>query len=256
MSAAGAPPAEAEVSPARPAHQVLGAAGLGSACLAPVAAAPAALRIANDGLSVPVALLAAAGSVALLLGPVILAGRAIEGRGARFGTLGVGIALALGPLAAFGGVLKAATHHRQLGAVTFAIVAAVVVCGAVAVAHRLLELSRGDGLSRVVARAGIGVSVVVSTALFVRGLVAALGADGAQSGLRPTVLDLALLVAAAVVGTRASFPRRVPAAAGLVAWPLLVVAALASFRSSPELGSKASRVAPLVVAPVSWIAPR
>jgi len=97
---------------------------------------PAAIR---TSVSFGVAWLVLGGSTALALAPAAALLRCARPlpRGAWVPALG--LLLAFPPLVVFARVLELGTHHRPLGGATFAIVAAGVIAGAIAVAARALS---------------------------------------------------------------------------------------------------------------------
>ncbi len=149
-----------------------------------VAAVPSVSRSVHEGIGA-----GALGAVAcaLALGGALGAGLQLAG-GRRLMTLGVGISLAFLPLAVFGQWLSAATHHRPLGAVTFAVAALGVVVGALLVSARLVDWARGKGTKKTVATIGIALSTALSIGLFLRGM------PGLWTGARAGLVDGGLLL--------------------------------------------------------------
>ncbi len=181
------------------------------AALCAVAVVPAALR---SGAFVT-AWLVLLGSAALPVGLFAAALRNLGVRSRAVGTVLLALALSSAPLEVLARVLKATTHHRPLGGVTFAIIALFVLFGAAAVAARLLSWGR-DGTKKHIVLA-IGVFAALAGARFV------LAAVGGQAGfIRSAVLDGALLAAAGFAGgLLPGVPRRSPGRArrfGTVIW--------------------------------------
>jgi hypothetical protein len=195
-----------------------------------VAALPAAIRTdmhANAGLLVT--WLAAMAPAAMLLGPsVALARAARPWRPAAVAAL-IGVGLATGPVMVLGRVLKASTHHRPLGAVTFSVVAAMVFLGAIVVGTRLFSMVsslEGD-------RARVGRLAVVAAAALspVAGLVLlrAAWADPLAGAVGYGLLDALLAVALGIVAGWVRIPPLVVTASrrfGPTLWVLVVLVGL------------------------------
>lgn len=92
------------------------------------------LRVNDVGIAARVGVLAA-GAFTLL--PVLFAQRAIAAGHFARRVLPWGLLLSLLPLWALGSVLHAGTHHRPLGAVSFAVLGALLIAGSVAAVFRL-----------------------------------------------------------------------------------------------------------------------
>lgn len=97
---------------------------------------PAALRTSA---SFVLAWAILAGSAALVLGPAAAALRVARPFPRGAWAVPLGFLLALPALVLFARILKVGTHHRPLGGVTFAIVAAGVILAAIAFAARALS---------------------------------------------------------------------------------------------------------------------
>jgi hypothetical protein len=220
--------------------------GLG-ALVSLLAVLPALLRIESDGSSLRVWITLAGGS-ALVLGPVVaLLAVALQNPARLLAPLS-GVLLSAAPLALLGLVLKTQTHHRPLGAATFAVLAFVVVSFCVVVALRVARAAetreppaRRALLSFLVAGAFGSVSAV---------LVAALRGEG----LRPHVLDaVSLLVAGGVALGALRFERLGPALGrvGPALWTMLVFAGVLWSRGEDFVPIKKS--APVVAGPRAWL---
>jgi hypothetical protein len=179
---------------------------------------PALLRLTAAGVDGVTSGLVLAGGSALLLGPLlVLLGSVRPGVALAFPLAGLG--LAAWPLARFGQVLEATTHHRPLGAATFAIGALAVVLGCQLVAWRVRSLTR-DGAWRAPALVFFAAAVASSGAV----LLTALRSDGTAVH----VLDAVLLIVGAALGwwallrPRVTTATAVPARAGVVFWAVLV----------------------------------
>jgi hypothetical protein len=208
-------------------------------------AVPALARLTGSGIGLGAAFLALAGGGALLLGPVLaLLGRAQAG-GSRLSFVIAGVALAALPVARFGSVLHATTHHRPLGAATFAIGSLAVVLGCLLVAYRVAALDR-QGVRRIAAFGLFGAAAMSSGAV----LFTALRAEG----LRSHVVDAVLLVGGAGLGWvvlgRPALVRSL-ARVGLVLWTLLVLGHLFAV-TRPGFDQVRDR-APVLSGPVGWL---
>lgn len=217
------------------------------ALAAAVAALPAVPRVAELGVNGAVAFLALFGGTALVLGPVLvfagaLRGEAWRGRSALFGLL-----IAAAPLALLAQGLKQTTHHRPLGAATFAVLALATIAGAMLAAWRLLEFAESRATAARRAVFWLTVAAALGSTGFV--IVRALGAPP----LVPHVLDgLRALATATLCHLLLRFPQ-VTALARRVGGPLwvaVVVAGLASSRG--EVGAAVRSAAPVLGGPLAW----
>lgn len=182
------------------------------------------------------------GGLALLFTPMAAAAGALrlqessEGRG-RFATaLALAAALALPPLAILGAALKAVTHHRGLGGVTFAVLGFAVVVGALVVGRRLAAwASLRPGVAPWARRFSIGVAIVAA-------LLAVVGAGWLRSGR----LDVVLLLLAPVLGARAPLIRA--RWVGRLSWAVTAVCALVALGLAlgRPLGDAVGQDVPLV----------
>lgn len=84
--------------------------------------------------------------------------------GARLAWLGVALLLSFGPLSLLGEWLSRSTHHRPLGAVTFAVCAAAVLAGVAVCAWRAL----GRGNTQKALGVAAALSLLLGIGLFVR----------------------------------------------------------------------------------------
>ncbi len=135
----------------------------------------------------------------------------------------LGLLIALGPLAFLGKLLHANTHHRPLGAATFAVLALLLVLGSMGLAARTRRLlsSSNPGKQRF-GRVLLYGGVAVSALLGFREFVALLGAASSHPSYIGAVLDGLLGLALVLVGGFSRFPVRVERLAKL-AGPLAVV---------------------------------
>lgn len=198
--------------------------------------------------SVPAVWIGLAGGSALFLGPVLaLARGALDPPSRLLGPL-VGVALSAAPLSVFAAVLKATTHHRPLGAATFAVLALPLVGFFILVAMRFVSFA--DTRPPAVRRSLHAVAVSAAVGSLAAVLAATLGSDGA----RPHLVDaLSLAVAAGLglvtLGVRAvvSVVRRF----GPALWIALVLLGLFAGRGPTFASMKKS--APVVAGPRAWL---
>ena len=223
-------------------------AALGVGTLAAVVAAfPALPRVTAQGANVGVVALLLVGGTTLVLGPALVFARAAgrQARGLRAALFG--FALAAAPLAMLGAGLKQGTHHRPLGAATFAVLALVTILFFVIIAWRVLRFTAsGNSLVR------RGVFFVATFAALASMGVVVVRALGAPS-LVPHVLDgLRVLATGTLAYLLLRFPR-VTVALGRVGgplWAFVVVAGLVVARG--EALAVARSAAPVLGGPLAW----
>jgi len=223
-------------------------AALGAGTLAAlVSAVPAAPRAAAEGAHVALAFVSLAGGTALVLGPALVAAGAVRTDTSGFRAVFLGLALAALPLALFADVLEQSTHHRPLGAATFAVLALALVLGFVAATFRLFEIL--EACSFAVRRASFAFVVALALAGVAAVLVRALGAPG----LVPHVLDgLRALATATLCHLLLRFPRVASVArrVGAPLWVFVVVAGLVAGRGATGAAIRAA--APVLGGPEAW----
>ncbi|HEY8944005.1 MAG TPA: hypothetical protein VIM73_07080 [Polyangiaceae bacterium] len=229
-------------SPLRGGATVALSAGTLAAALAVI---PAALRVPASGL----AWVVLAGACALVLGPA-LAGlaRARPLTVALFSVL-TGIGLAALPLAVLATRLKLVTHHRPLGAVTFAVLATAVVLGSIAVTLRLTTwtVGRGGGPGSAWIRAGIALLALAGPALL-------LGSVASAATARTSVLDVGLALASAAVLGFSPWPASLVKLASRAALPLWAALVGAGLWVGLSGGGEVARLAsPALFAPFGWL---
>jgi hypothetical protein len=156
--------------------------------------------------------------VAVWVVPVVFLLRAARPWPFALRTLGLGAVLALLPLAVLGALLVAKTHHRALGAVTFAALAAAVLLVTTLLARRLALATRaGRRDARRLLGGLVSASVLGTVALALSG------------GLPSSYAARDGLLGALVLGLSVSGPRwkapRVLAALGALVFVLAVLAA-------------------------------
>lgn len=210
-----------------------------------VAVLPALPRV--DG-SVAGVWIGLAGGSALFLGPVLALLRgALEPPSRSFGPL-VGVALSAAPLSLFGTMLKATTHHRPLGAATFAVLALPLVAFFVLVAVRFVSFA--DTRPPAARKSLHALAVGTALGSLVAALAATLGSDGA----RPHLVDALSLVVAGGLGLGTLRVRAVVAAVrrlGGALWIALVLLGLFAARGPTFASMKKS--APVVAGPRAWL---
>jgi hypothetical protein len=223
-------------------------AALGVGALAGVIAiVPALVRLLGAGIGAGSAALVLAGGSALVLGPLLVLVDRMRGGGARLSFVLAGLGLAAWPLARFGSLLEQTTHHRPLGAATFALVAFALVLGSLLVAHRVSVLAAsGSALAR-------GLAFVIYAAA-AGSLALVLGAALRVDGARSHVLDGLLLVVGGVLGWVAlRLPALVHALSrtGAPLWIALVAAHL--FGVTRPSFQQIRDQAPVLSGPAGWI---
>jgi hypothetical protein len=223
-------------------------AALGAGALAAiVTAVPAAPRVAEYGAHGALVFASLAGGTALVLGPGLVAAGAVRTETNGFRSVLLGLALAALPLSILADVLKQNTHHRPLGAATFAVLALALVLGFVAATWRLFVVL--EERSFAVRRVSFAIAVALSLAGVGAVLVRALGSPT----LVAHVLDgLRALATATLCHLLLRFPRVVSIArrVGAPVWAFVVVAGLVAGRGATGAAIRAN--APVLGGPVAW----
>jgi hypothetical protein len=159
--------------------------------------------------------------------------------------LPLAVLLGLPALTVFGQVLHRSTHHRPLGAATFAVVGAALLLGLVVVTTRLLAAAeRGRGGARL-ARGVLGVAVVLALGVEIALIRAALRQAG--GGLTQAWLDAGLIVVATALASALPVPR-LPSWVGAALWAAAVGACAVALERSPAVREVVSDRAPVLVA--------
>jgi hypothetical protein len=157
----------------------------------------------------------------------------------------LGLGLAALPLAKLSGTLKAVTHHRPLGAVTFAALAIVVCAGAIIVAARALALF-GQGPWGRAARLGFVLLATLGPLLLL--LRAAV-----NPALRGGVVDVALGLGSGALLALVPWPPAWRRAIELFALPLWLAVVSMGIVVALALGGAAAELAsPALAAPITW----
>lgn len=188
------------------------------------------------------AFLVVAAAVALVEG-ALLAALPSASAGLRGALVGLGLATA--PLYVLAKVLKATTHHRPLGAVTFAFIAVVVTVGAVVVALRVVGERWASRRGRVIS-AGLEIAAAIAVALVLFNLLR----DPATQG---GAVDIAFALGSAALLVLLRWPARASAVLERVGpwlWAALVISGLGFALGSARLAAAAS--SPALTALVAW----
>ena len=217
-----------------------------------VSALPALPRIVGAGGSAALGWLALTGGTALVLGPALAFARGVrtERMGSRAALLG--LALAAAPLSLLAEALKRSTHHRPLGAATYAVLALALVSGAVVVAWRLLRFSESGSPAARRVVFWLAAFAALGSVAFV--LVRALGAPA----LVPHVLDgLRAFATATLCHLLLRLPRvtKVAERAGAPLWVATVVASLVVMGGLGGARPTAAAIhaaAPVLGGPLAW----
>ncbi len=228
--------------------------------VAMVAALPAAARVASQGGSFALGWLLLAGGSALVLGPVVaLARNARPLPVALLATL-AGAAAASIPLAVLARLLHKNTHHRPLGAATFAVIALALVAFASFAAWRALaglqqsaSLPEGErpqtrpsgDRPRWLLVSALGVTLLAAGAL--------LGLSGTAPEWRGSIVDggmvLALVAISLALRLDNSWSDRL-ARLAIPAWTLLVV--IGVWLSRAQIGPLVGQAAPVLSPLNGW----
>lgn len=195
-----------------------------------------------NGFSLPW-LLSGWAAAALVVVPFVVVLRRARFGTQRFSAAVYGALIAVLPCAIVGALLSARTHHRALGAVTFAFVAVGIWALGSALANRLQgEHERsGRALPRIVLQ--------VSAAISVAAVVLMAGRRAGASGLSPVAMDAfigCVLSVAAIRAPRVERPRW-ESVAGVLTWALVVAVGILSARVNRPFDAACS---PL---PAGWI---
>lgn len=177
-----------------------------------VAGAQAALRAlwlgdGGVGSAGQLALLGAA-SVTLCLTALAFAPPARAGR-RSLAALSLGLGWSLVPWALLADWLLVSTHHRPLGAVTFAAFALAVALPCVLGARRLLAFGRDGERGRAALRLGRALALIGAAVVLVLVLLALVDHEQVRSGLVDATSALAAMILVAA-GSAARWPARAP----------------------------------------------
>jgi len=217
-------------------------AGLGLGLLAAMLAAlPATVRLALQGESFGQGWLLLAGGGALVMGPAVALARAARPLPLTVLAVLAGTAAASVPLAVFARLLHQNTHHRPLGAATFAVFALIVVAlASFATWRALVWVERAR--PRLPQVAGLGLPAAAAVLL----LALAAGASSSRGSIADAVVVLALIVMGVAVRLNAAWSDRLSRLAPPM-WALLVIVAtwLSTGAVGPVVGQAAPVLSPL-----------
>jgi hypothetical protein len=206
-----------------------------------VAALPAAVRSGSSLL----VWLSLAGAAASVLGPLLAARSALRADERGLTAFAIGIGLAVWPAALLLSVLKSNTHHRPLGAVTFAFAAAIVTAAACA---GVLRLQSGESTSKIARPARFGL-----IALALLGPLLCIVRLAANAQTRSSLFDAGLALGAAALALLVPWPARIVKVGqriGPLVWAVVVGIGFLSARASGEAALEAS---PALSAPFAWL---
>jgi hypothetical protein len=209
---------------------------------ASVAALPAALRTDSSFL----VWLSLAGATASVLGPLLAARSTLRPAEPGLLAFAIGIGLAAGPVALLLSMLKSNTHHRPLGAVTFAFAAAIVTAVTCIGTLRLQSGFQPESKFASPARFGLIVFALLGPLLLIVRL-----AGEAQA--RSSLFDAGLALGVAAVALLVPWPARLMTLAqrvGPLVWAAVVGIGFLSARASREAALEAS---PALLAPFTWL---
>jgi hypothetical protein len=201
---------------------------------AAIMALPIALRLNGSLAQLVMVYLGALGLHGMLLGLTAGTLRVCRPLPSRSPAFALGVVLSVFPLARLGSVLYAGTHHRPLGAATFAVLALLVVLGYWAVTARALGALRSvRPYRRWYGRLLLGGLVLISLGVGMGPLLTWLGSLGHSPLHRSGLIDGLLGASLVGVGGFVRFPIRVELAArmaGPMAFVVCVLALLVGLR--------------------------
>jgi hypothetical protein len=202
--------------------------------------------VASQGGSFALGWLLLAGGSALVLGPVVALVRYTRPVPVALLATLTGAAAASIPLAVFARLLHKNTHHRPLGAATFAVIAlALVVLASFAAWRAFARLQESGARPRRLLVSALGVTMLAAAAL--------LGLSGTAPEWRGSVMDggvaLALVATSVALRLDTSWSDRL-ARLGIPAWTLLVV--IGVWLSRAQIGSLVGQAAPVLSPLNGW----
>jgi hypothetical protein len=213
---------------------------------AALSAAVAATRVPASG----TAFFVLFGGAALLVGPTLAGLASARPLSPALRAALVGLGLAALPLAKLASLLKVATHHRPLGAVTFAALALLLCLGLIVVSARLLSVS---GAERSTGGRFVRAALLAAATA---GPLLLLGRATASANLRGGVFDVALGLGTGALLGLAPYPPSAVRAVELLGVPLWVSAVLTGILAGLVAGGGPAQLAsPALAAPISWLLP-
>ncbi|MFZ5895970.1 MAG: hypothetical protein ACOY0T_33245 [Myxococcota bacterium] len=208
-------------------------------CIAALAAVLSAVVVALRAGGPATALLVVCGATALLLAPLLASLSALRAATPALRAVWLGFGLAALPLSVLAKLLKVTTHHRPLGAVTFAFLALFVIAGWVAISLRVMTAAPPRWLPRLLAVvAGLGAASLLMP--LVRDPIARAG-----------VFDVGVALGSAAVLVLLPWPEAARALAqrlGPWLWATLVLVGLVSALGGAAAGS----ASPALAAALGW----
>jgi hypothetical protein len=206
---------------------------------APLAALPAALRF-ESGLFWQAFAVCTAGC-ALVMAPLAAALASARSTSRFRSAATAGVLLAAIPLLPLASLLKTSTHHRPLGGVTFAVLAALVIVGLSLVCGRLVTWARPPRPTSAAARVALIALAALGTAALLLGLIEGLKGGGAyRNGFFDALRVLGLATLAARVPVPDALLQRLRGL-GLAAWIAVVTVGLCLGRSTAMQAESAAR---------------
>lgn len=170
-------------------------------------AVPVALRVSAGTRETAMVWLAALGLYGMLLGVLTACVRVARPLPRRTPALLIGVGFAIGPLAQLGTLLVQHTHHRPLGAATYAVASAIICLVAWAVANQALVSVHSTFKRRVnFGWTVMGIGAAVSLALSAGSMLAFIRRFGQAPMLSSLLLDGLFGMTLAVFGGFARFP--------------------------------------------------
>jgi hypothetical protein len=231
----------------------------GTTLLCVLAVLPAAIRCISGTTALSTGLgawLVLWGLAASLMGPMTLLLHASKPWPKLSWSVPLGILFALPPFTMLGGILHRSTHHRPLGAATFALLGAVVLLGLVGLTARLVTWSGTSERRQWLGATFLalaGGAAVLAEVLWVRSAMRQAG----PHHLGGLLVDggLVVLVAAAGVSMPVQIVR-IPRWLGPSLWLVVVGVSAILITASPAVRGVVSTHAPLVVGFVTCLPER
>ncbi len=217
-----------------------------------VVALPGAWRASSAGASFVAGWLVLWGAAALLMGPLAGALRLLRPEPRGLVVLALGVGLASGPWMVFAQLLKRATHHRPLGAVTFAVLGTAILIGALLISARVFAMAQGSGRGRRFGRMLAIVLAVIAGLFVLRVVGGVLLAGGLRSGLLDGALAALGVIGAAVAPLPTGAAGRVRLA-GPASWLLVIGGALVALHLADGLPAILNSAAPVLYSVLALI---
>jgi hypothetical protein len=206
-----------------------------------LASLPALIRLLSAG-APALAFLSLIGGAALALGPLVALGRQARplNRGLLACLAGVGFSLPV--LSVLGRLIEQKTHHRPLGAATFAVLALIIVLGASIVLGRALSLASSRRPAGIALGLAGGLTVLVAAQAFTGG-----------GSFRASVVDAAAVCSVAVLAIALPVTKSLETRLHSLALPLWGLLALAGVvLSRTTAGGVVGGLAPVLAPLNGW----